>query len=169
MLITATVILVGLSADVRRQSFIESYVDDNITYQNEYVQKDVAYSNDFYLDINSESKKSDLLNEIEREFVNKNVKKNTIDIIRHLSALYLINFDLNNLYQSAYGTAVLEFIKDDSNFTIEVGEESFGYFGEIDGDYITINEVILIPLNIDEREIVYGNLNNDFVDFYYSI
>ena len=104
-----------------------------------------------------------------REFVNKNVKKNTIDIIRNLSALYLINFDLNNLYQSAYGTAVLEFIKDDSNFTIEVGEESFGYFGEIDGDYITINEEILIPLNIDEREIVYGNLNNDFVDFYYSI
>jgi len=169
MLITATVILAGLSADVRRQSFIESYVDDNTTYQNEYVHNDVVYSNDFYLDINSESKKTDLLNEIEKEFVNTDVKRNTIDIIRNLSALYLMNFNLDNLYQSAYGTAVLEFIKDDSNFTIEVGKESFGYFGEIDGDYIKINEEIVISQNLEEREIVYGNLNNDFVEFYYSI
>ena len=169
MLITATVILAGLSADVRRQSFLESYVNDNSNYQIEYVQNDTQFSNDFYLDINSESKRIEILNELESEIINKDVKRNAVDIIRNLSALFLMNFNINNLYESSYGTAILEYEIDNSNFTIEIGEKSFGYFSEKDGDYLKIIEEVLISDKYDERDVIIGNLNKDFIDFYYSL
>ena len=169
MLITATVILAGLSADVRRQSFLESYVNDNSNYQIEYVQNDTQFSNDFYLDRTSESKRIEILNELESEIINKDVKRNTVDIIRNLPALFLMNFDINNLYESSYGTAILEYEIDNSNFTIEIGEKSFGYFSEKDGDYLRIIDEVLTFDTYDEREVIIGNLNKDFIDFYYSL
>lgn len=169
MLITATVILAGLSADVRRQSFLESYVNDNLNYQIEYVQNDTQLSNDFYLDRTSESKRIEILNELESEIINKDVKRNTVDIIRNLPALFLMNFNINNLYESSYGTAILEYEIDNSNFTIEIGEKSFGYFSEKDGDYLKIIDEVLISDKYDERDVIIGNLNKDFIDFYYSL
>ena len=47
MLITATVLLVGLSADVRRQSFIESYSNTTPQYIESY--SDSGFSNNEYL------------------------------------------------------------------------------------------------------------------------
>jgi len=80
-----------------------------------------------------------------------------------------MNFNINNLYESSYGTAILEYEIDNSNFTIEIGEKSFGYFSEKDGDYLKIIDEVLISDKYDERDVIIGNLNKDFIDFYYSL
>ncbi|NOJ75696.1 hypothetical protein [Empedobacter stercoris] len=171
MLITATtVILAGLSADVRRQSFLESYVNDNSTYPTEYLHNEPKFNNDFYLDHTNESRRFEILNELEAEVLNNEVRKNAVEIIRNLPALFLINFDMSNLYVSSYGTTILEYETHNSNFTIEIGEKSFGYFSEVNGNYLTINEdVSITELNQEKKDLILGKLNTDFIDYYYSL
>ncbi|WP_312205989.1 hypothetical protein [Epilithonimonas hominis] len=169
MLITATVILAGLSADVRRQSFLESYINDDLTYYVEYLHNKQESLNDFYLDHSNESKRITMLEELDLEISNRKVKKNAIEIIRNLPALFIMNFDITNLYKSSYGTAILEYEINNSNFTIDIGENSFGYFSEVNGEFLTINEEVTINDINSENDIVLGKLNQDFIDFYYSI
>lgn len=169
MLITATVILAGLSADVRRQSFLESYINDDLTYYVEYLHNKQEFLNDFYLDHSNESKRITMLEELDLEISNRKVKKNAIEIIRNLPALFIMNFDITNLYKSSYGTAILEYEINNSNFTIDIGENSFGYFSEVNGEFLTINEEVTINDINSENDIVLGKLNQDFIDFYYSI
>lgn len=110
-----------------------------------------------------------MLEELDLEISNRKVKKNAIEIIRNLPALFIMNFDITNLYKSSYGTAILEYEINNSNFTIDIGENSFGYFSEVNGEFLTINEEVTINDINSENDIVLGKLNQDFIDFYYSI
>lgn len=167
MLITATVLLVGLSADVRRQSFIESY-SNSIPQYIEYYSDSGFSNNEYFLDHIEDSKRSTLLKELNIENSNINVKINAIDIIKNLSALFVMDFNPDNFYKSSYGTMVFEYEKKNANFTIEVGENSFGYFSEINNEIKHLKEEVELS-KFDVNDTPLGQLNKDFVDFYYSV
>ena len=161
-MLIATLLLGGLSVDARRQSFLVSYGEDlgqNIEYvydSNDYVQ------NLYFLDNHEESVRNKILEELQNMSVSSKVKINSINLIKELSNLFIENFNPEDFYESSYGTLILDLIKGNSNFNIEIGQNSFGYFSEIKGKIIHLKEDIEI-LRDDNN---FGKLNIDFLDFY---
>ena len=98
--------------------------------------------------------------------VSSKVKINSVKLIESLSSLFIMNFDIDDMYKSSYGTIVLEFLKDSSSFTIEIGENSFGYFSESHNKIDHIQEEVFLSSNENDNEIAFGQLNLDFIDFY---
>ncbi|MFK8269384.1 MULTISPECIES: hypothetical protein [Capnocytophaga] len=166
MLITATTLIMSsLSPDARKQSILESYIG-NAPANVELLHKNTeAFGKTYFLkNSSSQTKQRQIIEEL--EISNNVVKRNALEIIRNLPELFLINFDVDNVYESSYGTAILEYETKSSNFTIEIGEDSFGYFGEKDGDYLIIEEEVFIPEERDERNKIFGKLSKEFVKFY---
>ncbi|ATA90005.1 hypothetical protein CGC58_09900 [Capnocytophaga stomatis] len=166
MLIAATTLIVSsLSSDAKKQSFLESYVSSTPANVECLYKKSEPFVKTYFLkNSSSQVKQQQIIKEL--EISNKIVKRNALDIIHNLPELFLINFDVDNIYESSYGTAILEYETKSSNFTIEIGEDSFGYFGEKDGDYLIIEEEVFIPEERNERNKIFGKLSKEFVKFY---
>lgn len=163
MLITTTLLLEGLSVDTRRQSFLVSYGEDIAQQNIEYIyDSNNCIQNLYFLDNHNESVRNKIIEELQNMSVSSKVKINSINLIKELSNLFIENINPEDFYESSYGTLILDFIKGNSNFNIEIGQNSFGYFSEIKGNIIHLQE----DIRIIQDDNNYGKLNIDFLDFY---
>ncbi|UQB67946.1 hypothetical protein [Epilithonimonas zeae] len=162
MLITTTLLLGGLSVEARKQSFLVSYGEDLAQQNIEYLyDSNDSIQNLYFLDDHEKSIRIKILDELQNMNVDTQIKINAINLIKELPSLFIENFNPEDFFETSYGTLILDFIKEDSNFNIEIGQNSFGYFSEINGkiNHLQENKNIAFTKN-------FGKLNIDFLDFY---
>ena len=94
--------------------------------------------------------------------ISANVYKTSFNLINEIpeSVLFLLDFD--NIYPTKYGTLVLDWGIENSTdeFSLEIGNECFGYFYELNGKDIA---------NVQEVKFNYKEVNNLYTkieDFY---
>lgn len=162
MLITATIFLAGLSAEVKRNSYIESFygasmLDGNTEQVNYVVAKDYT-----------QNKEDMFLRQIQRnlfiEGVSPEVLRNTMNVLKNISVFFLSNLKEENIYKSSYGTAIIELELEDDIFTIEIGKNSFGYFSEVNSKVTNKVEEVFFS-NSAEYDAALGSLNQDILKF----
>lgn len=167
MLITATILLAGLSAEVKRNSYIESFYGasmlDGNTEQVDYIVAKKNSNRDY-----TQNKEDIFLRQIQRnlilEGVNPEVLSNTMNVLRNVSAFFLSNLNEENVYKSSYGTAIMELELADDLFTLEVGKDSFGYFSEVNGRINHKVEEVFFSNGSGYDEAL-GSLNQDILEF----
>lgn len=165
MLFTLATMLTGLSADVKRNSYLESFRSSDWGFPSEQVE----YSYEPFMLCNSIVNKSvSSLTNLDYESLSIDVRRNSINIIERLSTIFIDNISDDNLYPSSYGTFIIEFEKNNSIFSLEVGKNSIGYFSEINGNTVHFQEEINIE-NFEELDLIVGDLNKVFFDFYSKI
>lgn len=165
MLIEGLVIGAALSIAAKKQSFLQEYSDES-GHQIEYILDSDFEENIYFLDSHEKSIRSFLTKELDQMEVSSKVKINSLNLIKNLSTLFLENFNVDDFYESSYGTVIFDFNKNTSNFNIEVGQNSLGYFCEIDGIIVKLIEDVKLD---DDFKNNLGSVNIDFLDYYEKI
>lgn len=126
------------------------YYEDNESY--------LENQNTFLIDFNSVSNVYQTLSlklkeEFEKKSISSDVYKTSYDLISLLPESVLFKLNEDNLYPTNYGTVVFDWEDEKSNdeFSLEVGNNCFGYFSEFDGkDTINVEEVAFTPEEVNE-------------------
>ncbi len=100
-----------------------------------------------------------LLEVLELKPVSVDVKNCTKEILTNITDLFIDSFNINDMYESYYGTIVLDYCNNGLSFTIEIGNNTFGYFSfgyfskrsneDIFEEEVFINEETINKLNSD--------------------
>lgn len=103
--------------------------------------------------------RDELLKLVESKQVSIDVKKCTREIIKNITDLFIDSFNSEDMYESSYGTMVLDYCNNGLSFTIEIGKNTFGYFSfgyfskhcneDIFEEEVFINEETINKLNSD--------------------
>jgi hypothetical protein len=94
-----------------------------------------------------------LKEEFEKNNISSDVYKTSYDLISLLPESILFKLEVDNVYPTNYGTVVLDWEDDKSNdeFSLEIGNDCFGYFSEFDGkDTINVEEVPFSSEEVNE-------------------
>mgnify|MGYP003591351189 CR=1 FL=1 len=152
-----------------RNFLIPSFSAEVLVSESEFeIDENIAeYSNCFlfdYIGISSIYKSviSKLKNEYEKNSISSNVYKTSYDLINLLPESVLYKLNLDNVYASKYGTLILDWEDNDSSdeFSLEIGNDCFGYFSEFKGkDSVNVEEVKYSIENVD-------SLHKDMEDFF---
>lgn len=126
------------------------YYEDNESY--------LENQNTYLIDFNSISSVYQTLSlklkeEFEKHTISSDVYKTAYDLISLLPETVLLKLNENNLYPTNYGTIVLDWEDEKSNdeFSLEVGNNCFGYFSEFEGkDTINVEEVTFTPEEVNK-------------------
>jgi hypothetical protein len=155
MLLTSLSLLSTNPLIDERKSIMES---SEISKEQQYVIKDSFFDlKRTYCYVNNKETKVNMLRGFLQNLVeqpnqeevplNLKVVNNTTDFIDTLSTLIVEEIDMNNIYSTGYSTIVIDFEREDSLFSLELGVEQLGYFLENNGvdekfnDYINYSEI----------------------------
>ena len=96
--------------------------------------------------------------------ISQEVYQTSVDILQNLPESVLLKIDLENLYETDYGTLVIDWqlTSKDNEFSLEIGNKCMGYFSELsNGSNFIVDEV-----NSSTEEII--TLNSSIENFYLS-
>lgn len=138
-------------------NFLTSNQVEEVIYYEDY-ESNLENQNTFLIDFNSVSNvyqnlSLKLKEEFEKHSISSNVYKTSYDLICLLPESVLFKLNEDNLYPTNYGTIVFDWEDENSDdeFSLEVGNNCFGYFSELDGkDIINVEEVAFTPEEVNE-------------------
>ena len=123
---------------VINSNFLTSNLVEEVVYYEEN-ESSFESKNTYLFDFNSISSvyqtiSLKLKEEFEKNNISSDVYKTSYDLISLLPESVLFKLNEENLYPTNYGTLVLDWEDEKSNdeFSLEVGNNCFGYFSEFD-------------------------------------
>lgn len=156
--IAITSMLMSLSTDYRKNSYLASVISNDSYYVEEIFQvTQKNYFEDFLCSDNINIIKNKIFQLLNLKEISADLHNNAYNLLVNLPEFILDKIDVENIYTSQYGTLMVDFEFFDSNiFSLEIGKKSVGYFSEIDSStYIFCDELETIDK--------YGNLINSNV------
>jgi hypothetical protein len=142
---------------VINSNFLTSNLVEEVVYYKEN-ESSFERQNTYLFDFNSISSvyqtiSLKLKEEFEKNNISSDVYKTSYDLISLLPESILFKLKEDDLYPTNYGTLVLDWEDEKSNdeFSLEVGNNCFGYFSEFDGkDTINVEEVAFSTEEVNE-------------------
>lgn len=121
-------------------SSLISSVEGRVSDYNSIIIPPETYATSYNLSITDNYKtKTDLIKEEILKLVDVaiglNVYNSSIDLIEKLSYSVISQFDIDNLYATDYGTLILDWERNDRQFSLEIGGSNFGYYIDNNSEY----------------------------------
>lgn len=164
--IAITSMLMSLSTDYRKNSYLANVISNESYYVEEIYQgTQKNYFDDFLCFDNISKIKNQIFQLLNLKEISADVHNNAYNLLVNLPEFILDKIDIENIYTSQYGTVMIDFEFSESNiFSLEIGKNSVGYFSEINSSTYNFCDE-LETIDKDGNFISSNVLSNDIESF----
>jgi hypothetical protein len=123
----------ALSTDYKKNSYLANVIPFEGNDIEQIVDVDEQNYFEGFIRIDNVNKiKNHLFNLLNQSSISYPVYNNASNLLVNLPEIVLDKIDIDNIYQSNYGTVMVDFEpKDNDIFSLEIGRKSIGYFSEV--------------------------------------
>lgn len=123
-------------------SYYTGYSNFDQFYESKVIDLESSFIYEY--DFEDNSHKNNLLKSIstvlDRDKISLNVLTNLYSLIDELPEEIINLIDIDNIYVSEIGTAIIDIYNGEGLFSLEIGKTKIGYFAEIDNSFVYQND-----------------------------